>query len=360
MIVGKTTSSISIPELFEKYSEIKILTAVFPEITSIPCRIQSPFRVDNNPSFSIYLDNDNHIKFKDFGDSDCRGSLLDLLCKKWNCTFNQVFDKILELMSKQEGSEVNLKMKQIKTLTRKESSELTKIQVKVRPWQKYDEEYWKSYGVEKQWLKYSEIYPISHKIITKKNSQTGKTVKYTFPVPKYCYCYVERKEGKLSLKLYSPFSKDYKWCSKMDASVISLWTKVPEYGDKIIIASSTKDALCISCNLHIPAVAPQGEAYNLSDAAVSELKRRYKNVYIAFDGDKAGLADAKKLANSTGFKTLSCPILKTPSENRKEVAALISEGLEKKDMAKDWSDIFLYFGNDKFTEEFNKALDYAN
>ena len=283
MIVGKTTSSISIPELFEKYSEIKILTAVFPEITSIPCRIQSPFRVDNNPSFSIYLDNDKHIKFKDFGDSDCRGSLLDLLCKKWNCTFNQVFDKILELMSKQEGSEVNLKMKQIKTLTRKESSELTKIQVKVRPWQKYDEEYWKSYGVELQWLKAAKVYAISHKIITKKDKETGKSQIYTFPAMKHAYCFTEYKENKLSIKIYQPYSKDFKWCSCMDASVISLWNLIPEYGDRVVLCSSLKDALCLSCQLHIPAIAPQGEGYDISETACNELKRRYKKVFISYD-----------------------------------------------------------------------------
>ena len=360
MIVGKTTSSISIPELFEKYSEIKILTAVFPEITSIPCRIQSPFRVDNNPSFSIYLDNDNHIKFKDFGDSDCRGSLLDLLCKKWNCSFYQVFDKILEVMQKQSGSDVTIKPKQVRLMTRKESSELTKIQVAVRPWKDYDLEYWKSYGIEKQWLKYAEIYPISHKIITKKDSETGKTHKYIFPVPKFCYCYVERKEGKLSLKIYSPLSKTHKWCSKMDSSVVSLWTKVPEYGDKIIIASSVKDALTISTNLHIPAIAPQGEAYNLSDTAIKELKRRYAKVYISYDGDDAGIKDAQKLSEVTGFKIIQCPILDTPSEDRLEVINLIKEGLDKKDKAKDWSDIFLYFGKERFMNEFNKALDYAN
>jgi hypothetical protein len=304
MIVGKTTSSISIPELFEKYSEIKILTAVFPEITSIPCRIQSPFRVDNNPSFSIYLDNDNHIKFKDFGDSDCRGSLLDLLCKKWNCTFNQVFDKILELMSKQEGSEVNLKMKQIKTLTRKESSELTKIQVKVRPWQKYDEEYWKSYGVELQWLKAAKVYAISHKIITKKDKETGKSQIYTFPAMKHAYCFTEYKENKLSIKIYQPYSKDFKWCSCMDASVISLWNLIPEYGDRVVLCSSLKDSLCLSCQLHIPTLCLQGEGYNMSDTAINELKRRYKKVFICYDTDVAGLLDSENLAIKTGFKNI--------------------------------------------------------
>ena len=306
MLIGKTASSISVQELFQKYSEVQIFTAAFPEITSIPCKISSPFRVDNNPSFSIYLDNGGHIKFKDFGDSTCHGGLLDLLCKKWNCSFRQVFDKILQLMAHSEVSAEefgsSVKSKQIKILTRKEASESTKIQVAVRPWQKYDYDYWASYGIEKQWLKYAEIYPISHKIVTKRDSKTGKLNKYIFPADQYAYVYVERKEGKLQLKVYQPYNtKGFKWCSCMDSSVISLWTKVPERGDRIIICSSVKDALCLSCNLYIPAIAPQGEGYSLSDTAVSELKRRFDKVFICFDVDNAGKTDAEKLAKKTGF-----------------------------------------------------------
>lgn len=334
MIVGKTSTSLSIPELFEKYSEIRILTAVFPEITSVPCKISSPFRADNNPSFSIYLDNDHHVKFKDFGDKDIRGSLLDLLCKKWNCSFNQVFNKILEVMSKTEGSDVTYKVKQIKTLTRKETSELTKIQVKVRPWQQYDYDYWASYGIEKQWLKYAGVYAISHKIITKKDKDTGIERQYTFPAERLAYAFTEYKGGKLSLKIYQPYSKDYKWCSRMDASVISLWTKVPEYGDKIIICSSLKDALCISCNLHIPAIAPQGEGYNISQTAVNELKRRYKKVFISYDADLVGITDAESLSQKTGFAVIPCPMVGN---------------------AKDWSDIYHYYGRKALISEFNKA-----
>ena len=306
MIVGKTSTSISIPELFQKYSETQILTTVFPEITALPCKISSPFRVDSNPSFSIYLDNDRHIRFKDFGDSDTKGSLLDLLCKYWNCTFNQVFDKILGVMQQQNGSDVEFKMKQIKTLTRKESSELTKIEVKVRPWEKYDLEYWESYGITKQWLRYAEIYPISHKIVTKRfpsgEGNAFTTRKYIFPADKYAYCYTERKDGNLSIKIYQPKNtKGFKWCSRMDSSVISLWTKVPEQGDRIIICSSLKDALCISCQLHIPAIAPQGEGYSISDSAVRELKRRFKKVFICYDTDVPGIEDARKLSQQTGF-----------------------------------------------------------
>jgi hypothetical protein len=195
-----------------------------------------------------------------------------------------------------------LKSKQIKTLTRKEASTLKKIEVKVRPWRDYDYEYWASYGVEKQWLKWAGVYPISYKIITKKDKDTGKTVKYCFPTDRLAYCFTEYKEDKLSIKIYQPMNtKGYKWCSSMSDGVISLWTKVPEYGDRIVICSSLKDALVLSCQLHIPAIALQGEGYNISDTACNELRRRYKKVFICFDVDEPGKKDAKTLSEKTGF-----------------------------------------------------------
>jgi DNA primase len=87
----------------------------------------------------------------------------------------------------------------------------------------------------------------------------------------------------------------------MDGSVISLWTKVPETGDRIVICSSLKDSLVLSCQLGIPAIAPQGEGYNISESACKELRRRYKKVFICFDTDEAGKKDAEALAEKTGF-----------------------------------------------------------
>ena len=165
MLIGKTSSSISKTEVFTKFSELEVLSKVFPQITKIPCRMNSPFRVDNHPSFSIYMGKNDHIYYKDFGDSDEKGSLLDLLCKYWNCTFSQCLTKICDLMIDKNGQDITVRPKQIKTLTRQENSELTKIQVAVRPWRDYDYEYWESYGITKKWLKYAEVYPISHKII---------------------------------------------------------------------------------------------------------------------------------------------------------------------------------------------------
>lgn len=298
MVVGKT--SISKTEIFSKFSEPQILCAVFPEITSLPCLICSPLRTDRKPSFSIYMTNGGHVAWKDHARSEDKGGLMDLLCKYWNCTFLQALEKICSLNALKDSVTINAK--RIKTFTRKEIDSNTKIQVAVRPWKDYDYEYWASYGIGRKWLKYAEIYPISHKIIKKKNPDTGKISQYVFTADKYAYCFVERKEGKVSMKIYQPYNtKGFKWCSKMDSSVISLWSKVPEFGDRIVICSSVKDALCLSCNLHIPAIALQGEGYRMSKTAVKELKRRYKKIFICYDTDTPGKADAEKLAKETGF-----------------------------------------------------------
>lgn len=334
MVVGKTQTSISKGELFNRHSETEVLSSVFPEVITLPCLINSPLRKDEHPSFYLYLNNQGNVRWKDYALQEEYGGLLDLLCKYWKCSFKQALDKIAELPIFK--NQITIKPKGIRTFTRKESNALTSIQVAVRPWRKYDYEYWASYGIESKYLHWAEIYPISYKIVTKKDYPEAKPNKYIFAADKYAYCYVERKEGKLSLKIYQPFNKKgFKWCSKMDGSVIGLWTKIPEKGDKVIICSSIKDALCIITNLHIPCLCLQGEGYDISTTAINELKRRYKQVYISFDGDEAGKKDAQKLSEQTGFSVIPCPLIGN---------------------AKDWSDIYHYYGKERLITEFNHSL----
>ena len=127
------------------------------------------------------------------------------------------------------------------------------------------------------------------------------------PCEKYAYAYIEFKDGLPTYKIYQPFSENYKWLNNHDRSVWDLWSKLPETGDNIIITSSRKDALTIWANTGIPCIAIQGEGYTISDTAISELKKRYKYIYILLDNDEAGILDARKLSQSTGFTNLVLP-----------------------------------------------------
>lgn len=324
--IGKP--NIRLEEILSKVSELDILNHYFG-VSNVPCIISSPLRPDNHPSFGFYSIDGQKIHWTDFATKD-KGGTFDLLGKYWGESYNDVLAHVWEDLSKITKTNGYSALGKPKIVTTKEYSSNLDLQCKTREWREYDLEYWASFGITLEWLKYADIYPISYKIIIK-----GET-RMVFPADKYAYAYVEYKEGKVTLKIYQPFNqKGYKWSNRHDRSVISLWTKVPEFGDRICICSSMKDALCLWANTGIPAIAIQGEGYGISDTAVNELKRRYKEVFILLDNDKAGLIDGKKLAEQTGFINLILP---------------------KTSQGKDVSDMYYYYGKEYLCNTVMKLL----
>lgn len=317
MAFSKGRSSITLQDILSKVSEADI-AAKYLNITKIPCIISSPIRVDKKPSFGLYSSDGEKIKWIDFATKE-RGGIFDLLVLMWHCSFKDMIEIIgKDFIDKSNTLVHSCAPNSIRVLAKSKQIDLL---CKIRDWESYDVKYWESYGVPLKWLKYAEVYPISHKIIVKDN----KT--YVFGADKYAYAFVEHKEGKSTIKIYQPFNKNgFKWSNKHDRSVVSLWTKVPEYGDKIVICSSLKDALCLWANTGIPALAIQGEGYAMSNTAIENLKSRYKNIYILLDNDDVGLEDGVKLSTETGFTNLVLPKF----EGGKDLSDLYkSQGIDK-------------------------------
>lgn len=276
------------------------IAAYYLGIKSIPCLIRSPLRQDKKPSFSLFSKDGREVGFLDHSTKE-HGSIIDLLMRIWDCNYGEAIRRIANDMG---NNKLNIPIEHgnyTRRITVNTSSTI-ELLCRVREWEDYDLKYWGSYGITLEWLKYADVYPISHKIVIKDN------ISYTFAADRYAYAYVEFKEGKTTLKIYQPFNtKGFKWANRHDKSVISLWTKVPEYGDKICICSSMKDALCLWANTSIPSLAMQGEGYIMSNTAIGELKRRFKKVYILLDNDEPGIKDAKILASKTGFTNVVLP-----------------------------------------------------
>jgi len=309
MISHGKADNITLPEILSKISESEILYH-YLGIKDIPCVINSPLREDRNPSFGLYTTDGEHIYYKDFSTRES-GNTFTLLKNLWNVNFQEVLNRIQNDLIRNNYTTHIIVGKQTKVRTIN-SANNSKLDVKIRDWKDYDLEYWGSYGITLDWLKWADVYPISYIIITKE----GK--KYTFPAEKLAYCFVEYKEGNVTLKCYQPLTKDRhkKWYNKHDRSVVSLWTKIPEYGDKVVICSSLKDALTLSANTGIPALAVQGEGYGMSETAIKELERRFTRQYIILDNDKTGLDDGFKLSLATGFTNLVIP----PFDGGKDLA----------------------------------------
>ena len=305
MAISKGKSSVSLDDILSKVTEADILS-YYLGVTEVPCIINSPLRQDRRPSFGLYSTDGIRIFYIDLATKDS-GGLFDLLGHMWGTDYISTLTRVNEDISKFCGGANIHSYTPCAVRSTNSYNKDTDLQCKVRDWRDYDIEYWASYGITLEWLKYAEVYPISHKIIIKDGHR------YVFGADKYAYAYVEHKEGKVTLKIYQPFNKvGYKWSSNVDRSVWSLWTKIPKYGNNLILSSSVKDCLNIMCNLGIPSICLQGEGYLPKPQIMKELKSRYKNIIIFFDNDfnnpsNPGHNDAKRLSEEYNLKMIEIP-----------------------------------------------------
>ena len=301
----------------------------------VPSVINSPLRVDNNPSFGLYYNSRGNIKFKDFS-TGAAGSIYEIFMYLWNLSYNQVIYKIFKDTPKiLEG--LSAVSKNITYTTYNRSLvhlDETLLKVRVRNWKYHDLNYWSSYGISKEGLEFGKIYPISHIFITK------DTKTCIISAEKYAYVYYEKKEDKLSLKIYQPFSDFFKWRSQHDSSVWDLWAQLPSIGDKLIITSSRKDALCIWENTGIPATSLQAENVLPKTSVINQLKQRFNKIYVLYDNDFTkeknwGYLFGKKLATTYNLIQITIP------DNLK---------------AKDASDLYKQHGKQVFTDTIFKLI----
>lgn len=298
-MISKGYKSISKQDVLSKVSESQILAYYFG-IYEVDALINSPLREDKNASMGIYSPNGTDINFIDFGTKE-KGSIFTLLHRMWNVDYHEVYNRILKEVTASQVSAIKT-CKVVSHQVRKRSSALD---VTVRQWREYDLEWWGQYGITKKWLDYAEVYPISHIHITKEGRRN------TFPADKLAYVYIERKEGKITKKVYQPLNvKGYKWCQDNDKRVLGLWTTLPKKGRVVVVCSSVKDALTLICNCNIPAICMQGEGYDISETVINELKLRFNKVLVCLDNDGPGLADATKLCQETGFTNIVLPPFK--------------------------------------------------
>ncbi len=296
--------SIDLDYILNNVGELNILS-YYLGISNVPCLVNSPLRLDRNPSFSIYFSPvTGRIAYNDFGSQE-HGGLMDILMKLWNKNLPEVLEKIY-----QDKDKIPLNHPIVKNQVRRTSHKTyhsgIDLQCKVREWKSYDFEFWETFGISEKWLKFGDVYPISHIILTKDGQR------YTIPAEKYAYVYVERKDNTVSLKIYQPFSKDFKWSNKHDSSVWDLWSKLPDKGENLIITSSRKDALCIWENTNIPSTGLQAESYLPKDHVVQQLKDRFKNIFILYDNDFSseqnyGRILGKKISEHFNLKQIEIP-----------------------------------------------------
>jgi hypothetical protein len=112
--------------------------------------ILSPLRPDRNPSFQISYNENGNIRYYDYGTKES-GGIFDLIMNMYKLTFQECLEKVYNEMIL--GQEL-IKIKRNTSIKRDSvhKSEISKINVKVRPLRTHDIEFWGSGGITEEWL----------------------------------------------------------------------------------------------------------------------------------------------------------------------------------------------------------------
>ena len=311
------TDELSLEGILKKTTEFDLYSYYLGENIQLGRAISSPFRDDNNPSFVFFKGKtDNKLMWHDFATGDS-GDIVKFVRDIFNFTYNKALKKIYEDVCKNkisfsvQGISVAKDLKSVKTI----------ISIKRKNFTKTDNDYWGQYGLDRNDLKFFEVYPISHFWI----NETPQPYTYTKKNPMYAYKMYNK------FKIYRPLSSNRKnkWRTNTNSNDIEGWAQLPRKDKLLIITKSLKDVMVLY-KLGYNAIAPGSESANIPIGIAHQLRERFKKIVILFDYDDGGMNGASKLSDKHNFPKVFIPY------EYKEIYN-----------AKDVSDFYVEFGKEK-------------
>lgn len=296
--------------IFRYVSEYDIFSHYLPEI-KVGKSILSPEQIrgkdnkkDTKPSFNLYYAENNRLLFKDFGTGKT-GDCFDFVQKFYGISYYGALSQValdFGFESDYQCSEFFMDRGKIATSLPKESLadkeyKPTEIEITLRSWLKRDILFWKRHGISIPTLTRFRVLPISQFFINGKK----------FFSRNYSYAYVEKKDGRITYKIYQPYSTEMKWVSNTPYSVHQGYSQLPKKGDLLIITKSLKDVMALYETAGLNSIGLQAESIFIKDSVVREYKQRFREIFCLFDNDMQGVELAKKYKVKYGLKGMIVP-----------------------------------------------------
>jgi len=284
-------------QILDQISEKDLFRFYCPNFVDVDTFFVSDLRKETKPSCRV-TDFGGYLLYKDFGSSEPGTNIWGYLMRKYNCSYRDTFDIVANDFNLKHSEIVKGEINYSSSITKAEPSRRTVIKIKVRPWMLLDKNYWyERYSIDKLRLEEYTVKPIS-------NFWINDTLFYS-DQPSFSYDYYFHN-GRLLRKIYQPLSK-WKWYSNIDNTVVQGIANIPKYNDLLIITKSLKDIMCLR-NLGYYSVAPNNEVSWLPEQVWQKFLGRYKQMFIFFDNDEAGMINAQRFSNQYGIPYFYLPI----------------------------------------------------
>jgi len=313
MISTKTASDRSIEDLLTKTTELDIFRFYIDDFC-VGCNISSPLRIDDhNPSFQIFKTSKG-LRWKDFG-TGSSGDFVEFVKLKFGLDFKTALHKIYSDLKLIKSQSVSYYVVPGVSMRRE-------IQVFKRKFNSTDLKFWLEFGINEKTLTKYEVSALSKYSLIEGTKRKDFICKSSSSV--YCYHY-----GSYNYRLYSPFSKEYKWICNAGSEILQGWNQLPDKGDLLVITSSQKDVMLLD-GLGYASIAPQSEHTIVPESIISNLIERFNRIFVLFDNDSAGITASKRYQRYD-FKCVFLPEgPKDPSDYYKQFGKENTELILKK------------------------------
>lgn len=336
------TENINKNFILDKVSQVTIFSTYFnlaPDIIQWCIDtgkfINSPIREDVHPSFGFRYDNRGRLKGKDFAGyfwGDCFDAAAYVISnienRKINIANKADFIFVLKHIMRSHsnifyGGEKDSNLEQaLKVSLDKIRKKKPNIELVVRDWNKYDEDYWKQFGVNLAYLNQHFVYPVEQYYIER---AINPEPKYYYKPEDACYGYLlGHRRGYLpSIKLYFPFrphgSTRFITNSNHLEGIYNLFGT--EY-DFIVLTKSTKDRLSLGCTwdslslgyrnnpLKVGFINIPHETYRLREFEFEWMKAKLSyggKIISLMDNDRTGMEEAAWLRKHYKIQPIIIP-----------------------------------------------------
>lgn len=313
---------LTIDEILKKVSEWDLWQYYIPGV-QLKKKFKSPLRKDDTPSVALFVSHSGALLLKDFATSQTM-NIWTFLQARYGLNFREVLvtvnnDFNLKLLAKPRMSKPTMEIFGVVTNEKVEQTESCSIKIKKRDWSVADQIYWAQYGLTTEFLDSRMVKPLQNYWINDNlvywHSEANPAYSYEF--------------GGAKRKVYSPFSKKFKFLTNAGDSIIQGEQYLPEHADILIITKAYKDVLVLQ-NLGFNSIAPQSESMKISEKFMQNLKVRFDLIFLLYDNDATGIKFSKKLCDEHGLIPIFVPEpTKDISDFRKNFGIVETVGLLK-------------------------------
>ncbi len=328
MIKGKEKEKLSKEAILSKIDDYNIIKYYLGQDISFKKSYSSPFREkgsDNKPNLRFFCDDDKKIIFKDFANGK-GGDCFKFVQELFRLNFYEALFKIdkdfgLNIQSKPQSN--NFKIQ----LTKKPDSihkQIKLIQIVPKSFSQEELEYWKEYHIEEWELKRKNIFSIEKLYINKKLvTNYNKELRFAYLFDDF-------------LKIYTPFSQEFKWISSCPNDFISGFDDIKykvysgTQDKRLIISKSVKDELVLAKFFKDVCSTQNESSSSINSENMQWIQKGYKpeDVFISYDNDKAGVQASLYYTKNYGFNYVNIPKIFI-RENIKDWADLVKhKGLD--------------------------------